>query len=54
MVDLVQKKRIQISLTQEQIKKLSWEARKKGLTTSSLLAVIFEEWLEAQENKSKG
>ena len=48
------KKRIQISLTQEQIKKLSWEATKKGLTKSSLLAVIFEEWLEDQENKQKG
>ena len=29
MVDLAQK-RIQISLTQEQIKKLSWEATKKA------------------------
>lgn len=54
MVELAQKKRIQISLTQEQIKKLSWEATKKGLTKSSLLAVIFEEWLEDQENKQKG
>ena len=54
MVELAQKKRIQISLTQEQIKKLSLKATKKGLTKSSLLAVIFEEWLEDQENKQKG
>ncbi len=44
MVDLAQKKRIQISLTQEQIKKLSWEATKKGLTKSSLLAVKKVVW----------
>ena len=53
-MNVAEKKRIQISLTQEQVKKLSWEAAKKGLTKSSLLAVIFEEWLEEQENKQKG
>lgn len=53
-MDLAQKKRIQISFTQEQIKKLSWEAAKKGLTKSSFLAIIFEEWLVEQENKQRG
>ena len=53
-MNLAEKKRIQISFTQEQIKKLSLEATKKGLTKSSLLAVIFEEWLEGQEKKQKG
>lgn len=50
---LKEKRRIQISLTEEQIKKLSEEASKRGLTKSNLLAVIFEEWLEKREEKAK-
>ena len=54
MVDLAQKKRIQISLTQEQIKKLSWEATKKGLTKSSLLAVILKNGWKIKKISRKG
>lgn len=50
----IEKKRFQVSFTDDQFEKLTLAALKKGLTKSSLLSVIFEEWLEEQENKSKG
>ncbi|MGO5474025.1 CopG family transcriptional regulator (plasmid) [Streptococcus suis] len=48
------KKRFQVSFTEEQFKKLTFAALKKGLTKSSLLSVVFDEWLEDQENNQKG
>ncbi|GAA5367201.1 hypothetical protein [Streptococcus uberis] len=48
------KKRFQVSFTEEQFKELTFAALKKGLTKSSLLSVVFDEWLEDQENNQKG
>lgn len=49
----IDKKRFQVSFTDEQFEKLTLAALKKGLTKSSLLSVIFDEWLQ-KEKKQEG
>ena len=47
----IDKKRFQVSFTDEQFEKLTLAALKKGLTKSSLLSVIFDEWLQEQKKQ---
>jgi hypothetical protein len=47
----IDKKRFQVSFTDEQFEKLTLSALKKGLTKSSLLSVIFDEWLQEQKKQ---